>query len=85
MLNETVFNFLNNLDMPIVVVDSENEKTKLSLGEQFFINARLSNVLKSDFDAKLAQKFGLNFYKLPQKIVSVEEIQNDAKVFIIFF
>lgn len=71
--------------MPIVVINKKSEEILSSLGKKFFLNARISDVLNCDFDAKLAEKFKLNFNKKAHKNLNIEQIQCEAKVIIIFF
>lgn len=66
--------------MPVVVVNNENQKILTSLGKQFFVNARLSDISNCDFDAKLAQKFALNCNKMTQNIINIVQIQQEAEV-----
>lgn len=72
-----MFNFLTGAEMPIIVVPS----VEAAVGEKFFVNARLGDPMRSEFDATLARQFGIGLQKKDSELLlGVAEVQRIAEV-----
>lgn len=69
-----MFNFLNGIDMPVIVLAKEN----VSESPEIFLNARIGDASTNSFDNELVRAFRIKTKALTTRNLSLDAIQQIA-------